>query len=1114
MFLNLPNSNQEIQLNEINKIDVVAQIHDNFLSFLKSHNETISDKLIKNQEEQIYDPAISIEAAKILEQYLTILFNLEQNQDTQIKDLELTQNIYKTFILKKCYKKSAPSDFNLDKLSTQLREVINNFSELTFVKFISNAIFNETEELLSEIEQYCLWACHSNEGKIKHQTHTIFQIPEKLNLENLINIEAKDNIFSLKNNKIRYGFDFHDHDIKTETALKEANYCLYCHNREKDSCSKGLLNKDNSFKKSASSIELKGCPLDQKISEMNLLYKEHKSIAALAMLMIDNPMLLLTGHRICNDCMKACIFQTQDPVNIPLIETTILDNVLDLNYGFEVYYLLTLWNPLNINRPKPKSETSNKILICGAGPAGISLAYNLLMDGHIAVIIDGLKIESVSDEVFDKNGDLILYQDCKTKLFQNLSEKIAEGFGGVAEYGITPRWNKNYLKLARITLERHHNFHLYGGVRFGSQITKEQAFELGFDHIAFCMGAGSPNIINLKNNLIPGVKKASDFLMTLQLLGGFDIKSLVNMQIRMPIVVIGGGLTAIDTATESLAYYPIQILKLKELLDNLITKHNLTLDQISLDFNESEKAIFNEFLDHSQLFEAEIANAKVENSKPNFLPILNKLGGALIIYRKSLKESPAYRLNHEEVIKALEEGIKIQENTTPIEIIKDKFGSAESIKTKLYNQDCNIPAKTILIAAGTKANVIIASEDQDFHVEDRYLKLISKETEIKDKFICYKNAKLEAVSVFGDMHPYYAGSVVKALASSKYGYKVISRLLTKKPLKQITNHDFKQELDISFEAKVTKITRLTDNIIEVKVRSKLACKNFQAGQFYRLQNFSKSAKIIDGKRLDIEPLALTGSEINLKTYEISLIALEMGGSSNLLKHLNENDEIILMGPTGTPTEIPKNKTILLAGGGLGNAVLFSIGKALKNNGCKVLYFAGYKKNKDRYKIEAITNAADTVIWCTDEENDIANIRQQDYKFTGNIIKAMLAYANGKLCKTHIKFEQIDRIIAIGSDKMMHAIAKARHKELAKYLDPKHDAIASINSPMNCMMKEICGQCIQRHKDPKSKNEYFVFSCKNQDQFMDNVDFDNLSERLSQNSVKEKLTKLWIKKNIK
>ena len=37
--------------------------------------------------------------------------------------------------------------------------------------------------------------------------------------------------------------------------------------------------------------------------------------------------------------------------------------------------------------------------------------------------------------------------------------------------------------------------------------------------------------------------------------------SVANLQLRMPIVVIGGGLTAIDTATESLAYYVRQVEK-------------------------------------------------------------------------------------------------------------------------------------------------------------------------------------------------------------------------------------------------------------------------------------------------------------------------------------------------------------------------------------------------------------------------------------------------------------------------------------------------------------------------------------------------------------------------
>jgi hypothetical protein len=49
------------------------------------------------------------------------------------------------------------------------------------------------------------------------------------------------------------------------------------------------------------------------------------------------------------------------------------------------------------------------------------------------------------------------------------------------------------------------------------------------------------------------------------------------------------------------------------------------------------------------------------------------------------------------------------------------------------------------------------------------------------------------------------------------------------------------------------------------------------------------------------------------------------------------------------TEIPKNETVMLVGGGLGNAVLFSIGQALRFNNCNVLYFAGYKKPKDCYK---------------------------------------------------------------------------------------------------------------------------------------------------------------------
>ena len=93
--------------------------------------------------------------------------------------------------------------------------------------------------------------------------------------------------------------------------------------------------------------------------------------------------------------------------------------------------------------------------------------------------------------------------------------------------------------------------------------------------------------------------------------------------------------------------------------------------------------------------------------------------------------------------------------------------------------------------------------------------------------------------------------------------------------------------------------------------------------------------------------------------------------------------------------------------------------------------------------------------------------------------------------------------------MMRAVQRARHGVLAPYLKPDHQAIGSINSPMQCMMKEICAQCLQQHKDPVTGEETVVFSCFNQDQPMDHVEFASLRTRLSQNGVQEKLTKQWI-----
>src|SRR5579862_5713685 len=107
----------------------------------------------------------------------------------------------------------------------------------------------------------------------------------------------------------------------------------------------------------------------------------------------------------------------------------------------------------------------------------------------------------------------------------------------------------------------------------------------------------------------------------------------------------------------------------------------------------------------------------------------------------------------------------------------------------------------------------------------------------------------------------------------------------------------------------------------------------------------------------MEGLAMTGAWVDRDKGLVSVIVLEMGGSSDLCAYLKSGEPVVLMGPTGTPTEIPANENLMLAGGGLGNAVLFSIGKAARAKGSKVLYFAAYRKAADRYHVQEIEQAA-------------------------------------------------------------------------------------------------------------------------------------------------------------
>ncbi len=1085
-----------------------------------------------------------------LDSFVATLFGIEAETLALARETASLDPIYackRLFVQRQAVKKYPdPSGFDGADLRQALEARMGEtLTELAFARHVAawekeaaheagnGATDASVARSLDDALRYASWATLTEPGRAAHRGGTLFGVPHRLDYNHLVPVETieHDGVTMLhlpeRHWRHRDGFALTDNGMNQQQALDQINYCIWCHTQGKDSCKTGLKDrKTGQFQKSPFGVTLAGCPLDEKISEMHTLRAQGSVLGAFATIAIDNPMMAATGHRICNDCMKACIYQKQDPVDIPQAETSILKDVLSLPWGFEIYALLTRWNPLDVRRPLPRPDSGRKVLIVGLGPAGFTLAHHLMNDGHTVVAIDGLRIEPLG---IDPNAPV---RDAEA-LFENLDDRVMAGFGGVAEYGITVRWNKNFLKLVRLLLERRgEKFAHFGGVRFGggATLSMDDAWAMGFDHIALCLGAGKPTVLDIPNGLARGVRAASDFLMALQLTGAAKFSSVANLQVRLPVVVIGGGLTAIDTATESLAYYVRQVEKFALRYRMLVAERGETA--VRRRWNSEETTIADEFLAHAATIRAERDAAAREGRAPRVAQLLDQWGGATIAYRRRLIDSPSYTLNHEEVAKAMEEAVRFAEGLTPHAVEVDEHGHAAAMRfTRADGSEALLPARAVLVAAGTQPNTVLAREDRRFLLEGKYFQAVDAtgapvhpvrglaKPDVT-QVLMHRADNGRFVSFFGDLHPSFFGNVVKAMGGAKRGYPVVSSALTAQPASPVSGADLIARCRDDLRATVHAVQRLTPTIVEVVLRAPAAARAFRPGQFYRLQNYEMHAARIaepgpDGSSvatvLTMEGLAMTGAWTDPARGLVSVIVLEMGGSSDLCALLKPGEPVVLMGPTGTPTEIPAGKTVALLGGGLGNAVLFSIGAALRAAGSRVLYFAGYKAVRDRYKVEEIERAADVIVWCCDEYPGFLSNpeRTQDRSVSGNIVQGMAAYGSGQLGAQAIPLGDVEHMIVIGSDRMMQAVGVARHGVLAPYLRPGHTAIGSINSPMQCMMKEVCAQCLQPQVDPVTGARSVVFSCFNQDQALDRVDFPALHERLGQNGTQEKLTALWI-----
>ncbi|HET9147714.1 MAG TPA: FAD-dependent oxidoreductase, partial [Acetobacteraceae bacterium] len=762
--------------------------------------------------------------------------------------------VKRNFVQRKAVKTHAQAeDFD----GAALREAlmargVTPFTEERFARAVLDFEAAQDAEALDEAMRYAAWATLTEAGREYHADDVLFRVPHKVDPQHLVPVETieRNGVTMLRlpadDWRVRDGFALTDPGMTTDQALDQMNYCIWCHHQGKDSCSQGLKDrKTGAFQASPFGVTLNGCPLEERISEMHEVRAEGTLLGAFAIILIDNPMVAATGHRICNDCMKACIYQKQEAVDIPQAESNILRDVLALPWGFELYALLTRWNPLDIRRPVEKSLSGRSALVVGLGPAGFTLAHHLLNEGHTVVAVDGLKIEPLPAECRAPIRDA-------ATLFENLDDRIMAGFGGVAEYGITVRWNKNYLKLIRILLERRKQFAAFGGVRFGGggTLSIDDAWAMGFDHIALSMGAGRPTVLDIPNGLARGVRQASDFLMALQLMGAAKLSSVANLQLRLPVVVIGGGLTAIDTATESLAYYVRQVEKFALRYRMLVAERGE--EAVRLRWNAEETEIAGEFLAHAEAIAAERDAAAREGRELRLNALLDGWGGVTIAYRRRMTDAPSYTLNHEEVAMAMKEGVRFAEGLTPDAVEVDGYGHVAGLRVKGRDgAEAVLPARAILVAAGTQPNTVLAREDGRIRLEGRYFQAIDEHGAVvlperamakpqAAQVLMHRAADGRMMSFFGDLHPSFFGNVVKAMGSAKRGYPIVSRLLeTREPAS--TPEAVLRRAGEDFVTTVHAVNRLTPTIIEVVLRAPAAARAFRPGQFFRLQNFESLA---------------------------------------------------------------------------------------------------------------------------------------------------------------------------------------------------------------------------------------------------------------------------------
>ncbi|KAK6021160.1 hypothetical protein OSTOST_13178, partial [Ostertagia ostertagi] len=154
---------------------------------------------------------------------------------------------------------------------------------------------------------------------------------------------------------------------------------------------------------------------------------------------------------------------------------------------------------------------------------------------------------------------------------------------------------------------------------------------------------------------------------------------------------------------------------------------------------------------------------------------------------------------------------------SPVAVEIDEAGQAKALKVAGEQNgakvEATLPARTILVAAGTQPNTVLAREDATHaFIDGKYFRALDEEgNPATPERVCkpgdvrvlmYRHADNRFMSFFGDLHPSFAGNVVKAMGGAKQGYPVLTRSMTALPLPKRTPAEILGEANRAWRARV------------------------------------------------------------------------------------------------------------------------------------------------------------------------------------------------------------------------------------------------------------------------------------------------------------------------